>query len=171
MHPINTYVAARQRLAGISHDLVALLGRFSMAAVFWLSAQTKVEGFALNLVSGEWQWGWPRLSESVLDLFRDEYRLPLISPDLAALAATVGEHVFAALLLVGLASRLSALALLVITAVIQIFVYPDAYATHGVWATVLLYLLLRGPGRLSLDHWIRRRMRRTMVASPQDGSS
>ena len=140
----------------IPHDLVALLGRFSVAGVFWLSAQTKVQNFALNIVTGQAKWGWPRLADSAVDLFRDEYRLPLLSPDGAALVAALGEHVFAALLLVGLASRLSALALLGVTAVIQVFVYPDAYATHGVWATVLLYLMMRGPGRLSLDYWIAR---------------
>lgn len=140
----------------IPHDIIALLGRFSIAGIFWMSAQTKVSGFALNIVSGEWTLGWPRLSDSVVDLFREEYRLPVLAPEWAALAAAVGEHVFAALLLVGLASRLSAFALLVMTAVIQVFVYPDAYATHGTWAAVLLYIMARGPGAVSIDHVIRR---------------
>jgi putative oxidoreductase len=63
------------------------------------------------------------------------------------------------LLLLGLGTRYAALGLLVMTAVIQFFVYPGAYATHGVWAAVLLYLIARGPGRLSLDHWIGRAWR------------
>ena len=74
----------------------------------------------------------------------------------ATLAATA-EHVFPVLLLLGLATRFSALALLGMTAVIQVFVYPGAYATHGVWATVLLFLIAKGPGALSIDHWIKRR--------------
>ena len=141
----------------IPDTFIALLGRFSVAAIFWLSGQTKVEGFVLNIVSGEVHLGWPRLSDTAIALFQSEYRLPLLPPELGALLAAFGEHVFPALLLVGLATRFSALALLVMTAAIQIFVYPDAYPTHGVWAAVLLYLVARGPGMLSIDHWIARR--------------
>lgn len=143
----------------IPHSLVAFVARFSMAAVFWSSGQTKVEGFAINLVSGDFQPGWPRLSESALALFRDEYRLPLIQPEFAALLAAAAEHVFPLLILVGLATRFSALALLGMTLVIQVFVYPGAYATHATWAAVLLYLMARGPGRLSVDHWLAGRQR------------
>lgn len=137
----------------LSEDATLLLGRFSIAAIFWLSAQTKVDGFALNLLSGEWEMGWPQLSASVVELFREEYRLPILPPYWAAVMAAVAEHVFSALLLLGLATRLSAVILLIMTAVIQIFVYPDAYPTHGVWATVLLWLVLRGGGAFSLDRW------------------
>ncbi len=144
-------------LSKIPHSLIAFIGRFSISAVFWLSGQTKVEGLAINLVSGEFQLGWPHLSDSALDLFRTEYALPLLPPELAALMAATAEHVFPVLLLLGLATRLSALGLLGMTAVIEIFVYPDAYPTHGTWATILLYLIARGPGVLSLDHWIARR--------------
>jgi putative oxidoreductase len=143
-----------ESLNKIPDTVIALLGRFSVAAVFWLSGQTKIEGFILNIVSGEFHFGWPMLSDSVVALFQDEYRVPLLSPELGALMAAFGEHVFPALLLLGLATRFSALALLVMTATIQIFVYPDAYPTHGVWAAVLLYLVARGPGVVSLDHWI-----------------
>lgn len=136
----------------IPDDAIALLARFSIAAIFWKSGQTKVQGFALDIVSGEFQFGWPRLSDSVIDLFREEYRLPLLPPELAALMGATAEHLFPALILIGLATRFSALALLGMTATIQVLVYPDAYPTHGVWATVLLYLVARGPGRLSLDH-------------------
>jgi putative oxidoreductase len=73
---------------------------------------------------------------------------------MAAYAAATAEHVFPVLLLIGLGTRLSALALLVMTATIQVFVYPSAYPTHGVWATVLLYLLARGPGKVAVDHWL-----------------
>lgn len=138
----------------IPNSLVALLARFSIAAVFWNSGQTKIEGLALNIVSGEFTLGWPRLSDSAVALFQEEYRLPLIAPELAAPMAAVAEHVFPLLILIGLATRFSALALLGMTAVIQVFVYPGAYATHGTWAAVLLYLMVHGPGRLSVDNWL-----------------
>lgn len=144
-------------LERIPDSLIALLGRFSIAAVFWLSGQTKVQGFTLNIVSGEFSIDNPRLSDSVVDLFRDEYRLPLVPPELLAPMAAFAEHLFPALILIGLATRFSALALLGMTATIQIFVYPDAYPLHGVWATVLLYLAARGPGVVSLDALIARR--------------
>ena len=136
---------------------IALIGRFSVAAIFWKSGQTKVQGFSLDIVSGEFRLGMPRLADAVVDLFRDEYRLPLLPPELAATMAAWAEHVFPALILLGLATRFSALALLAMTATIQVFVYPDAYSTHGVWAAVLLFLVARGPGRLSLDALIARR--------------
>ena len=141
----------------IPHTLIALLGRFSIAAVFWKSGQTKIEGLAIDLVGGQFELGWPRLSETAVELFRSEYRLPFLSPEWAAPMAAIAEHIFPVLLLAGLATRLSALALLGMTLTIQIFVYPDAYPTHGVWAAVLLYLVARGPGKLSLDHWLARR--------------
>lgn len=138
----------------IPHALIAFIARFSIAAVFWNSGQTKVEGFVINLVSGDFAVGWPVLSDSAVALFQDEYKLPLIAPELAAPLAAVAEHVLPALLLVGLATRFSALALLGMTLVIQLLVYPGAYATHGTWAAGLLYLMARGPGRWSVDHWL-----------------
>lgn len=143
--------------ARIPHSLVAALARFAVAAVFWNSGQTKVQGLAVNFISGEFEFGWPRLSENAVFLFREEYRLPLIPPEPAALMAAAAEHLFPLLILLGLGTRLSALALLVMTAVIQFFVYPGAYATHATWAALLLYLMARGPGRLSLDAAIARR--------------
>ena len=145
--------------ARIPHSLIALLARFSIAAVFWKSGQTKIEGLKIDIVDGTFNPGWPRLSDSAIDLFRDEYKVPWIPPEFAAPFAATAEHVLPLLLLIGLATRLSALGLLVMTAVIQIFVYPGAYPTHGVWAAVLLYLVARGPGALSMDHWIDRRYR------------
>ena len=141
----------------IPDSLIALVGRFSIAAIFWKSGQTKIEGLAIDLVSGEFQLGWPQLSDSALELFRSEYRLPLLPPELAAPMAAFAEHFFPILILLGLATRFSSLALLVMTLTIQIFVYPDAYPTHGVWATVLLVLIARGPGKISIDHWIAKR--------------
>lgn len=152
--PSTLISAGNQAMARIPEDLIALLGRFSIAAVFWKSGQTKVEGFAVDLVEGSVQLGWPRLSDSAVALFQHEYRLPLLSPELGAVLAAFGEHLLPVLLLLGLGTRYVALGLLVMTAVIQFLVYPGAYATHGVWAAVLLYLMARGPGRLSLDHLI-----------------
>jgi putative oxidoreductase len=136
---------------------LALLGRFAIAGIFWKSGQTKIEGLAIDIVSGEFTFGMPRLSDSVVALFRDEYKLPLVPPELAAPMAAMAEHVFPLLILIGLATRFSALALLVMTATIQFLVYPDAWPTHGVWATVLIYIAARGPGCVSLDHLIARR--------------
>lgn len=144
-------------LSNIPESLIALLGRFSIAAIFWKSGQTKIDGLAVDIVAGEFQFGWPRLSDSALALFASEYRLPLLAPELAAPIAALAEHLFPALILLGLATRFSALALLVMTLTIQLFVYPDAYPTHGVWATVLLLLIARGPGAISFDHWLARR--------------
>ena len=137
--------------------LIALLGRFSIAAVFWKSGQTKVQGFALDIISGEFQMGMPQLSDSAVYLFEEEYRLPLIAPEPAAIMAALAEHIFPALILLGLATRFSALALLIMTLIIQLLVYPDAYPTHGVWATVLLLLLAKGPGAVALDRFIARK--------------
>lgn len=143
-------------MQSIPHSLIAVLGRMSIAAIFWQSGQTKIEGFALDIIGGTMQFGLPRLSAGALELFRSEYQLPFISPYIAACMAAVAEHLFPLLLVLGLATRFSALALLGITAVIQIFVYPDAYPTHGTWAAVLLYLMARGAGLLSLDHLVAR---------------
>ena len=141
----------------IPDSLIALLGRFSIAAIFWKSGQTKIQGFAIDIVSGEYSFGVPRLSDSAVDLFRSEYRLPLIPPELAAPMAAFAEHLFPVLILLGLATRFSAGALLVMTLTIQLFVYPDAWPTHGVWAAVLIFLMAKGPGVFSLDHLISRR--------------
>lgn len=146
-----------EAMDAIPHSLVALLGRFSIAAVFWKSGQTKIEGLAIDLVAGHFEWGWPRLAPATIDLFRDEYHLPLLPPEWAAPLAATAEHVLPMLLLMGLATRLSALGLLGMTAVIQLLVYPGAYPTHGVWAAVLLGLIARGPGTWSVDHWLARR--------------
>lgn len=141
----------------IPNTMLAFVARFSIAAVFWKSGQTKVQGFAIDIVNREFTLGWPRLSDSVVDLFRDEYHLPLVPPEIAAAMAALGEHILPILLLLGIATRFSALGLLGMTMTIQLFVYPDAYPTHGTWAAVLLYLMVHGPGKLSVDHLIARR--------------
>lgn len=151
--------AGNLAMARIPQDVIAIIARFSIAAIFWKSGQTKVDGLAIDLVEGSFQLGRPRLADSAVLLFQEEYRLPLLAPDLAALLAAVGEHLLPLLLLLGLGTRYAALGLLTMTAVIQFLVYPGAYPTHGVWAAVLLYLMANGPGRVSLDHLINRQWR------------
>lgn len=147
-------IAAFER---IPEDAIKLLARVSIAVTFWASGQTKIEGLVIDPIGWNLQLGIPRLSDGAIELFRSEYALPLIAPELAANLAAIAEHVFPLLLLVGLATRLSASALLVMTLVIQVFVYPNAYPTHGLWAAVLLYLMARGAGALSLDRLVARR--------------
>lgn len=119
-------------------DIAAIPLRLFPAAVFFTSGRTKVEGLL-------------HIKDSTWFLFQNDYALPLIPPDMAAVMATAAEHVFPVLLVLGLFTRAAALALLGMTLVIQIFVYPGAWQVHGVWAACFLALLLRGPGRLSLD--------------------
>ncbi|MDO7898972.1 DoxX family protein [Pseudomonas citrulli] len=153
-NPVTRAIALLER---IPHSLIAFIARFSIAAVFWKSGQTKVEGLAIDLIDGTFQLGWPHLADSTVPLFESEYHVPLLSAEVAAHLAAFAEHVFPVLILLGLATRFSALALLGMTLTIQAFVYPDAYPTHGTWAAVLLYLMARGPGAFSLDHLIARR--------------
>lgn len=124
--------------AWIGHDLIALASRLALAAIFWLSGRTKVDGLLT-------------VNDTAYTLFREDYKVPLLPPEFAAHMATYAEHLFPVLLVIGLATRLSALGLLGMTAVIQIFVYPDAWPTHLTWAVPMLYLIGRGGGRLSAD--------------------
>ncbi|MBD9678041.1 DoxX family protein [Pseudomonas sp. PDM18] len=117
---------------------LCLVARVGIAATFFLSGRTKVEGLLT-------------ITPSTYELFRTEYMLPLVPPQIAAHLATYAEHLFPLLLVVGLCTRLSALALLGMTTVIEVFVYPDAWPTHLVWAGVLLLLIGRGAGSWSLD--------------------
>lgn len=137
--------------------LVQLLARAALAGLFWRSGQTKVEGFVLDLAEGRFELGWPRLAPQAVDLFRDEYRLPLLPPEAAAVLAAGAEHLLPALLVLGLGTRGAALGLLAMTAVIQLFVYPGAWPTHGTWAAALGWLVLRGGGPWALDALILRR--------------
>lgn len=123
----------------VGHALLALAARIGIGAVFFLSGRTKVDGFLT-------------VNETAYTLFREDYKVPLLPPDVAAHLATYAEHLLPILLVLGLATRLSALGLLGMTAVIQFFVYPDAWPTHLTWAVPLLYLAGRGAGPLSLDH-------------------
>jgi putative oxidoreductase len=124
----------------IPYSVLALAARVFPAAVFWASGETKRDGF--------------RVSDNAIYLFQEEYKLPLIDPVIAAHLAAIAEHVFPALLIIGLASRFAALGLLFMTLVIEVFVYPGAWPTHGTWAACFLLIIARGPGVFSLDHLI-----------------
>src|SRR6476469_781105 len=126
----------------IPYALIALIARVAPAAVFWQSGQTKISGW--------------HVSDNAIYLFREEYKLPLIDPVVAAHLAAFAEHFFPILLILGLATRFAALALLGMTLVIEIFVYPGAWPTHGTWAACFLILITRGAGAWSLDHVIKR---------------
>lgn len=123
----------------IPRDLLLLVARAGIAAIFFLSGRTKVDGLLT-------------ITDAARDLFETEYVLPLISPNIAVHAATYAEHLFPVLLVLGLFTRGAAAALLGMTLVIEIFVYPDAWPTHLSWAAILLPLIARGPGKWSLDH-------------------
>lgn len=128
-----------QRLAVVMPDsLLLLVARLGVAAIFFLSGRTKVEGLI-------------DITPATYELFRTEYALPLVPPEIAAHAATYSEHLFPILLILGLFTRPAAAALLAMTLTIQIFVYPDAWPTHLSWAAILLPLIARGGGRWSLD--------------------
>jgi putative oxidoreductase len=128
-----------ERASGwIGDSMIGLASRFGIAAIFFLSGRTKVDGLL-------------GISETTYVLFRDEYKVPILPPEVAAHVATYAEHLFPLLLLLGLFTRVSAFALLGMTAVIQVFVYPDAWPTHLVWAAPMLYLIGRGGGSISLD--------------------
>lgn len=161
--PIAAACAAIQRVhaafARIPHGAIALLARVSLAVTFWVSGQTKIEGLVLDPIGWTAELGVPRIADGAVELFRSEYALPLLPPQLATALAAIAEHLLPLLLLIGLATRLSAFGLLVMTLVIQLFVYPDAYATHGLWAALMLYLMARGAGAVSLDHLLARRRR------------
>ncbi|MBA3479616.1 MAG: DoxX family protein [Lautropia sp.] len=136
----------------LNESLLALVARLGIAAVFWQSGRTKVDGILT-------------IRDSTYALFAEEFRVPLLAPELAATLATWAEHLFPILLVLGLCTRLSALALLTMTAVIQFFVYPDAWPTHLTWVAPLLWLLARGAGAISLDRLV------TLRTSPSKSSS
>jgi putative oxidoreductase len=117
---------------------VLLVSRVAIAAVFFVSGRTKVSGVL-------------DVTDQAVGLFRDEYRLPLVDPAFAAHAAAYAEHALPLLLVLGLGTRVAALGLLAMTAVIELFVYPDAWPTHLSWAAPLLLIAARGAGAWSLD--------------------
>ena len=131
-------IAALER---VPYSLLAIPLRLAVATVFWNSGMTKLANW-----------------DATLQLFEDDYKVPLLSPDLAAHLGASIELTTPVLLVLGLATRPAALVLLGMTTVIEVFVYPQAWPTHIQWAAMLLILLCRGAGGLSLDHWLRQRL-------------
>ncbi len=122
-------------------SLTLLFVRVALAGIFWRSARTKVE-----------EGSWLSISDTTYFLFQEEYAGLPLPTDLSVPLATYAEHLFPILLVLGLFTRFSALALLVMTMVIQIFVYPDAWwSVHMIWVALALVLIVRGGGALSLD--------------------
>jgi putative oxidoreductase len=143
----------RTSLAFRLHQAIALLDRFppsilqlmfriAIAAVFWSSGLTKIASWAATIA-----------------LFRDEYMVPLLPPEIAAVMSATFELSCSVLIVVGLATRLATLPLLGMTFVIEVFVYPEYWTQHLMWASVLLFLLTKGPGVFSLDHYVGRLFR------------
>jgi putative oxidoreductase len=134
-------IATRDRLGRFPLAILQLLLRISIAAVFWNSGLTKIASWQTTVV-----------------LFRDEYRVPLLPPEIAATLAATVELTCPLLLVLGLASRLAALPMLGMTFVIEAFVYPEDWIEHLTWASLLLFILTRGPGPIALDRWLAPRL-------------
>jgi putative oxidoreductase len=139
---IGFYRSIYKGLERVPIALPVLVMRLSIALVFWRSGQAKL----------------PFGNDTILTLFREEYRLPLLPPELAAYLATAIELSCPVLLVIGFLTRPAAAILLAQTLIIQILIYPMNYPDHLLWAGPLLYLLLRGPGAWSFDAAIRDRI-------------
>ncbi|MEJ2608625.1 MAG: DoxX family protein [Candidatus Thiodiazotropha sp.] len=132
------YTQVTAKLKSIPEQLIVMMARIGLGAFFVRSGQTKVDSDF-------------NLTDATIYLFREEYKVPLLPPEVAAYMATTAEHILGALLVIGLASRLSALGLLGMTLVIQFFVYPASWPDHLLWTAMLLLILARGPGWLAAD--------------------
>jgi len=131
--------AARQLLSRVPLSILQLIMRVAVGSVFFNAGLLKYRSWEVTVL-----------------LFRDEYKVPLFDPTLLARMATFNELTFSTLLFLGLATRLATLPFLGMIVVIQTFVYPNAWIEHLVWTSILLFLLTRGGGALSLDHMIGR---------------
>jgi len=129
-------------LEAVPYSLLAIPARLAIAEVFWSSGQTKLANW-----------------DATLQLFEEEYKVPLLPPDFAAQMGAAVELTTPVLMVLGLLTRPAALVLLGMTTVIEVFVYPQAWPTHIQWAAMLMFLLFRGPGKLSLDYLIKRSLR------------
>jgi len=141
------FVAVRSWLDHFPLSLIQLAMRIAVGAVFFNSGLLKINSW-----------------EFAIKLFEQEYKVPLLDPTLAARLATFNELTFPVLLFLGVATRIATLPLLGMVAVIQTFVYPQAWAEHLLWASILVFLLVRGPGAISLDHLIELRLARPRSA-------
>ena len=128
-------------LERVPQSIFLFLFRLSIGVVFWNSGLTKIASWQITVV-----------------LFRDEYNVPFLPPEVAAMLATAMELSCPILLLLGLATRLATLPLIGMTLVIQLFVYPESWTVHLMWMSILLFVLTRGPGAWSLDHVIARKV-------------
>jgi len=138
-HVRTPFVSARARLERFPLSLLQLGLRIGIGAVFFKSGLLKIRSW-----------------EFAVKLFQDEYKVPLLDPVLAAQITAFVELTIPVFLFLGLSTRLATLPLLGMVFVIQTFVYPQAWTEHLLWASVLIFLLTRGPGILSLDHVIER---------------
>jgi putative oxidoreductase len=129
--------ACAARLGRFPLSVLQLLFRLAIAGVFLRAGLNKLASWELTI-----------------QLFRDEYKVPVLPAEVAAVMATTVEIGCSALLIAGLATRVATLPLLGMLAVIQLFVYPSAWSEHLVWGSILLFLLTRGGGSVSLDHAI-----------------
>jgi putative oxidoreductase len=129
--------AARALLERFPLSVLQFLFRICIAAVFWTSGLTKIASWQTTVV-----------------LFRDEYKVPLLPPELTAMLGAAVELSCPVLLVLGLATRLATLPMLGMTVVIEVFVYPEDWIEHLTWASLLLFILTRGPGAISVDHWL-----------------
>ena len=143
---------ARRWLDGVHYALLAIPLRLAIATVFWNSAMAKLANW-----------------ETTISLFSEEYNVPILPPDFAAYLATTIELATPVLLVLGFLTRPASLVLLGMVTVIEIFVYPQAWPTHLQWAAMLLVLLCRGAGTLSLDHMLWRRFRHLVGEAPLVG--
>jgi putative oxidoreductase len=130
------------RLGLLPLSVIQLMARVSLAMIFWRSGQAKIANWDLTL-----------------QLFANEYKVPILPPEIAAPMAAAVELSTPILLVLGLLTRLATLPMIAMTLVIQVFVYPMSWVDHLIWAAMLLLLLSRGPGVLSLDHLIGKALR------------
>jgi putative oxidoreductase len=144
---MNRLDAVRLYLARFPMSIIQLAGRIGVGATFFKAGLLKYQSW-----------------EFTVKLFEEEYRVPLLDPAVAAGIATVQELTIPILLFLGLATRIATIPLLGMIAVIQLFVYPNAYNEHLVWGSILVLLLTRGPGAISVDYLIERMMRRQKPA-------
>jgi putative oxidoreductase len=128
----------------IPQSFISLLARIVIGLTFFLSGLTKIDGF--------------HVTDAAIFLFTEEFKLPFVNPWIAAHMAAAMELTMPLLLFVGFATRFAALALLGMTLVIEIFVYPEAYVLHGLWAVALLSLIKHGAGTISADYLIKSRV-------------
>ena len=137
---VSRFASLREGLGRFPLSIIQLAMRFGVGLVFFNAGVLKYQSF-----------------EFAVKLFEDEYKVPLLAPAVAARMAMFNELTFSTLLFLGLGTRFATLPLLGMIMVIQLFVYPSAWPDHLLWGSILIFLLTRGPGILSVDHLIDRR--------------